>query len=132
MRAFTYLFPGSLLKEAIERPTYHGKINLPGSTSNSGNCDPLAVKSFLICNINMSFLICLKRVHIENTTGFMSLEKFRDVRETCPWGRALNILFFSFSGFSWILTKPSGFSTHLRRNSKRLGISILFFTSFES
>ena len=47
---------------------------------------PLAVKSYIdIRKVKITAKFqCLKRVFIEDTKGFMTPEKFRDVRETGP------------------------------------------------
>ena len=62
-------------RDTIRGPFLERPGNLSGSKSNSFNFDPLAVK------ITPEFQ-SLKRFIIEDTQGFMSPEKFRDLRET--------------------------------------------------
>ena len=79
----TFTFSGPFL----ERPG-----NLSGPKSNSRNCDPLAVKKlrfmFLYQNVSdikkvkvTAKFRSLKHLLVKDAKGFISPEKFRDVRE---------------------------------------------------
>ena len=51
----------------------------------------------------------LERVLVEDTKGFMSPEKFRDLRETGPWTHTSCCVVFTFANCDWLLLLPLGF-----------------------
>ena len=96
----------------LERPD-----NLSGPKSNSWNYDALAGKA--VWDIRKDKITdkfqSLKRLLIEETKGFMSPEKFRDVQETGPW----RYLLWDFLFLRYFYPRKR-FGTHLHFRKRTL------------